>query len=407
MHKKPRTSATDEDDDRTTALLLRPSPLWQLITDHPMLFSANILPKLDASSVKLFYETSRETRRMLQSADNRNAYESVVLLLNNNNDKEGHQQHHNQNKRTCGIKSLCSSKETLKWCFERYLWGHRNGAFKHDPREGSGRFCRIVASTNKLELLKYAREEAGCEWDERVLIEAGQHANYEMLKYCIENQCPLESESTYLGVLRSGYRAKGGDSIACLRYLRETVRAPWYDFVLIDAIEAFQGFNIPRDNTEEENEIVFEALKYVLDNGCRIHPEEATSYAVDMVNQGEVQFKAFKYLVEEAKVIPLNSFTLMRIDFFTRLWALELSLRNVVVGEEPLLTEEQYARNCRVGEYLREKGCPQPTSLDDEFLCFREIMASYKDEFVDEHAENVFWNEFAQFYGFDPIGSLN
>jgi hypothetical protein len=392
MRKRPRTFSETDDDDVT---LLRPSPLWRLITDHPMLFSANILPKLDKPSVKLFYETTRATRRTLQSADNRNVYESVVLLNNATN------------KRTCGIKSLCSSKETLKWCFERYLWGHRKGAFKHDPREGSGRFCRIVASTNKLELLKYAREEAGCEWDERVLIEAGQHANYEMLKYCIENGCPLESESTYLGVLRSGYRAKGGDPIACLRYLRETVRAPWYDFVLIDAIEAFQGFNIPRDNTEEENEIVFEALKYVLDNGCRIHPEEATSYAVDMVNQGEVQFKAFKYLVEEAKVIPLNSFTLMRIDFFTRLWALELSLRNVVVGEEPLLTEEQYARNCRVGEYLREKGCPQPTSLDDEFLCFREIMASYKDEFVDEHAENVFWNEFAQFYGFDSIGSLN
>lgn len=122
-----------------------------------------------------------------------------------------------------------------------------------------------------------------------------------------------------------------------------------------------------------------------------------------MVNQGEVQFKAFKYLVEEAKVIPLNSWTLMRVDFYSRLWSLELSLRNVVVGEEPLLTEEQYVRNCRVGAYLRQKGCPPPTSLVDEFLVFRDAMSSYKDEFVDERAESLFWSDFAQFYGFDPF----
>ena len=275
--------------------------------------------------------------------------------------------------------------------------------FKFYPGRGSGRFARIVASTNKLELLKYAREEAKCDWDKDVLIEAAQHANYEMMKYCIENQCPLESADTYLGVLRYGYRAKGGKPLECLRYLRETARAPWYDLVLFDAIDAFQGFDIPRDNTEEENEIVFKALKYVVENGCPIKEEEATSCAVDMVNQGEVQFKAFKYLVEEAKVIPLNSWTLMRVDFYSTLWSLELSLRNVVVGEEPLLTEEQYVRNCRVGAYLRQKGCPPPTSLVDEFLVFRGAMSSYKDEFVDEHAESLFWSDFAQFYGFDPF----
>ena len=30
-------------------------------------------------------------------------------------------------------------------------------------------------------------------------------------------------------------------------------------------------------------------------------------------------------------------------------------------------------------------------------------MSSYKDEFVNEHAESLFWSDFAQFYGFDPF----
>ena len=48
-----------------------------------------------------------------------------------------------------------------------------------------------VAKTNKLELLKWAREEKKCEWDERTIRWAAEQGNLEMVKYCVANECPL------------------------------------------------------------------------------------------------------------------------------------------------------------------------------------------------------------------------
>ena len=45
-----------------------------------------------------------------------------------------------------------------------------------------------VAETNKLELLKWAREEKKCEWDEGRLIAAAEQGNLEMVKYCVANE---------------------------------------------------------------------------------------------------------------------------------------------------------------------------------------------------------------------------
>ena len=46
-------------------------------------------------------------------------------------------------------------------------------------------FCNQVAQTNKLELLKWAREEKECEWDEYTISAAAQQGNLEMVKYCV------------------------------------------------------------------------------------------------------------------------------------------------------------------------------------------------------------------------------
>ena len=49
-----------------------------------------------------------------------------------------------------------------------------------------------VAQTNKLELLKWAREEKKCEWDERTINAAADQGNLEMVKYCVANECPID-----------------------------------------------------------------------------------------------------------------------------------------------------------------------------------------------------------------------
>ena len=43
-------------------------------------------------------------------------------------------------------------------------------------------FCSQVAGTNKLEFLKWAREEKHCEWDEETIATAAAKGNLEMLK---------------------------------------------------------------------------------------------------------------------------------------------------------------------------------------------------------------------------------
>ena len=56
-------------------------------------------------------------------------------------------------------------------------------------------FCYRVAETNKLELLKWAREEKQCEWDSGTITAAAEHGNLEMVKYCVANKCPIYEDA--------------------------------------------------------------------------------------------------------------------------------------------------------------------------------------------------------------------
>ena len=56
-------------------------------------------------------------------------------------------------------------------------------------------FCWRVAETNKLELLKWAREEKKCKWDEWTINAAAEQGNLEMVKYCVANECPIDDVS--------------------------------------------------------------------------------------------------------------------------------------------------------------------------------------------------------------------
>ena len=61
----------------------------------------------------------------------------------------------------------CSSISTLEWAWNHMAWGKKD---KDGRVIDQAWFCEEVAGTNKLELLKWAREVKHCEWDEGRLI---------------------------------------------------------------------------------------------------------------------------------------------------------------------------------------------------------------------------------------------
>ena len=105
-----------------------------------------------------------------------------------------------------------SSISTLEFAWEhKSLW---SGCLKDQTH-----FCEKVALTNKLELLKWVREEKKCEWDEWTIRTAACRGNLEMVKYCVANECPID-EKACAWAARCGH-------LEVLKYLHEEVKAPW------------------------------------------------------------------------------------------------------------------------------------------------------------------------------------
>ena len=111
-----------------------------------------------------------------------------------------------------------SSISTLEVAWEHFPWG----AYDYDVEEEMDEtyFCWKVAQTNKLELLKWAREEKKCKWDYDTIITAARQGNLKMVKYCVANECPS-------GTYACAYAASEGH-LECLKYLHEEAKAPWY-----------------------------------------------------------------------------------------------------------------------------------------------------------------------------------
>jgi len=163
--------------------------VWDLIVNNDDICFKHILPRLNATDVKFLYEVNSETRKLIKRA----ALSEIAL------EKE------------FWIKEM-SSISTLEFAWEhKSLWPRY---LKDEPY-----FCRQVARTNKLDLLKWAREEKKCEWDEYIINVAAEKGNLEMVKYCVANKCPIN-------VWACAEAAENGH-LEVLKYLREKVKAPW------------------------------------------------------------------------------------------------------------------------------------------------------------------------------------
>jgi len=153
----------------------------------------HILPRLNGTDLKFLHGVNSETRKLIKRSSRKKELKERFKV------------------------NEMSSISTLEVAWEHYPWGKL--VRQYGPRMDEPYFCEKVARTNKLELLKWAREEKKCEWDGRTINTAAYHGNREMVKYCIANECRIDEYACANAALNG--------HLEILKYLREEAKAPW------------------------------------------------------------------------------------------------------------------------------------------------------------------------------------
>ena len=171
--------------------------LWDLVVKCDDICFTHVLPRLNATDLKFLYGVNTETRALVKRSTRAEDLETGFKV------------------------EEMSSISTLEFVWEnKSLWsGWWNQTW----------FCWKVARTNKLELLKWAREEKKCEWDEGTILPAAGQGNLEMVKYCVANECPVDWRACAFAALNG--------HLECLKYLREEAKAPWGSATAASAAE--------------------------------------------------------------------------------------------------------------------------------------------------------------------------
>jgi hypothetical protein len=285
------------------------SPIWTgLVLHHKDIFVSHVLSKLNRTDRFFFSRANDESWGVLEYAGVDVSELRWVLYE-------------------------CTSVSTLEWLWNDIRWGAKdNEGYVIDQAW----FCREVALTNKLELLKWAREVKHCEWDEETINAAAHEGNLETLKYCFSEECPYDEEtSCFCATIRG--------RLDCLRFLFDKVEPSrkMEEEMVINA--AISGHMDIIKYLVEERKIAGDAVK------IRCVSTAAMNGRLDCL----------KYLIEDAKA-PLNDDD---------------------DGREHLSFARYYERTECVN-YLREKGCPEPT--EEEYAEFvedeRERVAFYERE---------------------------
>ena len=137
----------------------RDDSLWGMIVKCDDICFTHILPRLNRTDLKFLYEVNSETRALIKRSSRKGELKERFKV------------------------EEMSSISTLEVAWEhKSLW---------PSWLGRNIFCFEVAQTNKLELLKWIREEKKCEWDDRTINAAARQGNLEMVKYCVANECPI------------------------------------------------------------------------------------------------------------------------------------------------------------------------------------------------------------------------
>ena len=170
--------------------------LWDLIVNNDDICLTNIIPRLNQTDLKFLYGVNSETRKLIKRSS-----------------------------RASDLKKTFQVREMLSISTLEVAWENRENRSLWPSWWNETHFCWQVAWTNKLELLKWAREEKKCDWDEWTIIVAAKQGNLEMVKYCVANDCPIDG--------RACENAAENGHLEVLKYLHEGAKAPWDEYTAI------------------------------------------------------------------------------------------------------------------------------------------------------------------------------
>ena len=168
--------------------------MWDLIVKNDDVCFKHILPRLNGTDLKFLCEVNSETRKLIKRSSRKGDLKEKFWI------------------------EEMSSISTLEVAWEHFPWDTCVlQVYGHEEMDETF-FSWQVAQTNKLELLKWAREKKKCEWDVWTIYTAALQGNWEMVKYCVANKCPINEYAC-------AYAAKSGN-LEMLKYLRKK-KAPW------------------------------------------------------------------------------------------------------------------------------------------------------------------------------------
>jgi len=295
--KKEKEEAMERAREEMERLKLGPTALWTgLALHHKDIFASHVLPKLNETDRCFFSEANSEGVNLLE-------YAGVDV-----------------SELECAVNE-CSSISTLEIAWNDMEWG---GKFDDGTVKDQAWFCHQVVATNKLELLKWAREVKKCEWDEWTINTAARIGNLEMLKYCFAHDCPCDERDSCVQAARNGH-------LDCLRFLLDKLKpSPGTKRMMTIDAAGCGHLNILKYCIEEKK-----ITDWLLD------------YIISAAGQGKLT--CLKYLVEEVKA-PL------------------LSVH--------LVSAARYKEQHECENYLLEKGAPEPT--DQEYEDFLRQIAAWE-----------------------------
>jgi hypothetical protein len=211
-NQKKKQKIVDKDDDEQSPLALLFTEQWRGI------FETHILPKLENGNelkfLKMAFKNARDAveRSKVDLDDEFNISEFTSI-----------------------------SQMELAW--DNYDWD------EDEEDDNQKWFCQRVAEMNKLEYLVWLREVKNCDWDSMTIYRAAEQGNLAMVKYCVDNGCPMNEDACavaarvgHLHVLkyfhefncpwssRACYFAHKYNHVDCLNYLIEQKCPGWERF---------------------------------------------------------------------------------------------------------------------------------------------------------------------------------